>query len=75
MASDKEIRRLLALYFDGATTDAQEQELREFFARDTVPADLAYAKAMFGAFATTAADTCRLHGCLALRTSPPADRR
>ena len=58
MASDKEIRRLLALYFDGATTDAQEQELREFFARDTVPADLAYAKAMFGAFATTAADTC-----------------
>ena len=46
MASDKEIRRLLALYFDGATTDAQEQELREFFARDTVPADLAYAKAM-----------------------------
>ena len=57
MASDKEIRRLLALYFDGATTDAQEQELREFFARDTVPADLAYAKAMFGAFATTAADT------------------
>ena len=58
MASDKEIRRLLALYFDGATTDAQEQELREVFARDTVPADLAYAKAMFGAFATTAADTC-----------------
>ena len=67
MASDKEIRRLLALYFDGATTDAQEQELREFFARDTVPADLAYAKAMFGAFATTAADTCSFTDALLYR--------
>lgn len=64
MASDKEIRRLLDLYFDGETTDAQEQELREFFARDTVPADLAYARAMFGAFAATAEDSSSLTGTL-----------
>lgn len=53
-----QIRYLLELYFDGETTLEQERQLREYFAGDDVPADLEYARAMFGFFRTAAQDTC-----------------
>lgn len=74
MGSDNEIRRLLALYFDGATTEAQEKELRTYFAHGEVPADLAYAKALFGASAAVAADACPLTDEQLLARLHPAGR-
>ena len=52
-----QIRYLLELYFDGETTLEQERQLREYFAGDDVPADLEYARAMFGFFGAAAKDT------------------
>lgn len=54
-----QIRYLLELYFDGETTIEQERQLREYFAGDDVPADLEYARAMFGFFGAAAKDTCQ----------------
>lgn len=50
MEHDKDIRQLLDLYFEGEATLEQEKRLKEFFAGSNVPADLEYARAMFGFF-------------------------
>lgn len=46
-----EIRMLLERYMDGESTLKEESRLKEYFSRrQDVPADLMYAKAMFGCF-------------------------
>lgn len=47
-----EIRALLERYFDGETSLAEERALSDYFASSpSIPADLEYARAMFGHFA------------------------
>ncbi len=55
MGYDKptEIRDLLEIYFDGATTPEQERRLKEYFLSEEVP----YAKAMFAGFSEAARET------------------
>lgn len=43
------IRRLLALYYSGETTPAQEAELRDFFATSEIPVDMSADAALFRA--------------------------
>lgn len=53
------IRELLELYFDGETTLEQEKQLRDYFTGcDDIPADLLYAKAMFGGFTLAEQHAC-----------------
>ncbi|MBO5251432.1 MAG: hypothetical protein J6B31_05485 [Bacteroidaceae bacterium] len=47
MKDDKYIEELLERYYDGLTTEAEEQTLKEFFTCEEIPAHLQAEKAMF----------------------------
>lgn len=42
-----EIEKLLACYYDGETTDAEEKELKQFFSEEEIPAHLLVEKELF----------------------------
>ena len=42
-----EIRKLLDRYYDGQTTEAEEEELKRFFDGNGVPAEMAEEQALF----------------------------
>ena len=55
--SFKEIEQLLARYYEGETTRAEEKLLKEFFARDDVPVNLRPHQPMFRFFTAEATHT------------------
>lgn len=61
MERNKDIARLLALYFEGMTTSEEERLLKDRFAAHESPALPPYAKEMFSLWESAAEDTCPPH--------------
>lgn len=58
MERNKDIARLLALYFEGMTTSEEERLLKDHFAAHGSPSLPPYAKEMFSLWETAAEDKC-----------------
>jgi hypothetical protein len=63
----QQIEDLIARFFDGQTSNEEEQALYRFFAQETVPAHLMRYQPVFGYFETALADECN-----ALETNIPS---
>lgn len=81
MEQNKEIAKLLRLYFRGMTTSEEERQLTEYFAGNDVPPDMSAIKEMFAIWAKAAKDTCPTHTastidalCGAVKETPPASK-